>query len=237
MCNQSGIDFVRATVQEVDVLGKRVLEVGALDVNGSVRPTILELAPGHYWGVDLEDGPGVDERCDAEDLVNRFGTNSFDVVVATELIEHVKEWRAVISNLKRVLAPNGLLIVTTRSLGYPYHGAPDDFWRYEASDMREIFSDLSIEALAPDPLAPGVFVGARKPAVFSEQNLRGLALHSMVANRRVRTLSAVDLARFRMKRIRLRPIAQRSLRLARSVTPPPLRRWARRRWSSIRSAR
>src|SRR5947209_19422757 len=164
MCDPAGIDFVRRQLTEGDVAGRRVLDVGALDVNGSVRPFVESLHPASYVGVDLEAGPGVDEVCDVHALVDRFGPGSFDVVVCTEMLEHILDWRRVMSILKQVVAVGGLLIVTTRSAGFPYHGYPYDYWRYEVDDMKRIFAactDVTIEA---DPSAPGVFVRARRPA-------------------------------------------------------------------------
>lgn len=136
--------------------------------------------------MDLEEGPGVDEVVRADSLVERFGADAFDVVVSTEMLEHVREWRTVVSNLKGVVRRGGALLLTTRSKGFPYHGYPDDFWRYEDSDMRRIFADLDIQSLEADPSEPGVFMKARKPKRFREKRLRRVELYSMVHERRVR---------------------------------------------------
>ena len=237
MCNQACIDFATASLLEEDVRGRRVLEVGALDVNGSVKPSILNMNPVDYWGVDLEDGPGVDERCDAAKLVDRFGSGAFDVVISTELLEHVPDWRLVVSNMKHVLAPNGVLVITTRSLGYPYHAAPRDFWRFEVSDMEEVFADLSIDTVTTDPLMPGVFMKARKPLDFRERDLSRVALHSMVSGRRVQRVSFLDTARFRLGQFDRLSIAELPVRLAKVVTPQRVRRWARQLRPSARSGR
>ena len=153
MCNQACLAYGELHLGEGDVRDRRVIEVGARNVNGSLRGYVEGLGPARYVGVDIEAGPGVDEVCNAEDLVSRFGAESFDVVICTEMLEHVRDWRIVVSNLKRLVAPGGTLLVTTRSIGFPYHAFPWDFWRYENDDMRAIFSDLEVENVESDPTA------------------------------------------------------------------------------------
>jgi SAM-dependent methyltransferase len=194
VCNPQCIEFVRTSFANEEVAGSRVLEVGSLDVNGSPRQVLAELGAAEYVGVDIVDGPGVDVRCGVSHLVEQFGENAFDVVVSTEMLEHVQDWRAAVSNLKRVVRPGGVLVVTTRSKGFPLHAYPYDFWRYEQSDVRAIFSDFSIELLENDsPVSPGVFFKARKPAHdFAEQDLGGLRLHSVLRNRRAASVSGFE---------------------------------------------
>ena len=135
MCSPWDLGTVKHALTVSDVRDKRVLEVGSLDVNGSVRGDIMELGPAEYVGIDIRPGPGVDEICDAGDLVARFGENAFDVVVSTELLEHARDWRRVISNIKRVTKPDGVMIVSTRSYGVDFHRRPFDYWRYEKEDF------------------------------------------------------------------------------------------------------
>lgn len=167
--------------------GLRVIDVGSYDPNGGFR-ALVELHGGfsEYVGVDIREGPGIDIVCDAERIVERFGKGAFDVVIAVELLEHVREWRKAISNLKNVCKPGGIIIITTRSKGFRYHAAPYDFWRYDAEDMREIFSDCELLALEEDTEEPGVFVKARRPIVFEENDLSNYRLYSMITNRRER---------------------------------------------------
>src|SRR5688572_13157998 len=110
MCTPACIEFVRANLRREDVRGRDVIEVGALNVNGSVRALAWALGPSSYIGVDLQAGPGVGEICDATELVARFGPEAFDLLISTEVLEHVRDWRAVISQFKRVLKPGGLLL-------------------------------------------------------------------------------------------------------------------------------
>lgn len=195
--NKSGIAFAEQMLRPDLVRGKTVIEVGARDVNGSVRPYLESLHPASYLGVDIEPGPCVDEVCRVEDIAQRYG--AFDIVVSTELVEHVKDWRAAFDNMKHVLGPGGLLLVTTRSVGFKVHGYPYDFWRYQLEDMRVILADLAIVALETDSQAPGVFVLARKPTDWEPLDLSRIELYSVVKRRRVRTINSLDTVLFMVR--------------------------------------
>jgi SAM-dependent methyltransferase len=201
MCNVACLQFGRSHLTSEDVRNKKVIEVGSRDVNGSLRADIAQFGPSTYLGVDVAAGPGVDEICDITELASRYGLESFDVVISTEVLEHVRDWRAAVSNLKRILRPNGVLLVTTRSKGFPYHGYPYDFWRYEVDDIKAIFSDLAVEVLEKDPVSPGVFVRAHKPTGFSEGNLEEIDLYSIVTHGHTHQVTDIEvyLRRFRHK--------------------------------------
>lgn len=185
------LNFVDASLEHLNIAGKRVIEVGSYDFNGTVRPLVMAKQPETYIGVDILEGSGVDVVCDAAELVDRFGENAFDFVLTTEMVEHARDWRAAISHMKRVLKPGGYLILTTRSIGYMYHGYPYDFWRYQIEDMRGIFDDFEICELTQDPSSrAGVFLLARKPEDFIERDLSEIALYSILLSRRVKQLSS-----------------------------------------------
>ncbi len=213
MCNQACLAYGEHHLVGADIRDRRVIEVGARNVNGSLRGFVEALGPARYVGVDIESGPGVDEVCNAEELVTRFGSESFDVVICTEMLEHVRDWRVVVSNLKRLVAPGGVLLVTTRSIGFPYHAFPWDFWRYENDDMRAIFSDLTVENVESDPSAPGVFMTARRGPELVENNLADYELYSMVRKGRCRDLARLEELRFtsgwRVRRLASRYLPRR----------------------------
>jgi len=107
-------------------------------------------------------------------------------------------------NMKEVLKPGGYIYITTRSRGFPHHGYPYDFWRYEVGGMRKIFADFEIINLSADWEAPGVFVKARKPEDYKPIDLSSIALYSMVLGRRTKdipSLKDMPLARRLMTRL------------------------------------
>lgn len=217
MCNSACIEFIGKNLSRTEIEGKSVLEVGSLDVNGSPRAAVMELSPSRYTGVDLSEGPGVDLVCDATGITRRFGPGSFDVVISTEMIEHARDWRTVISNLKDVLKPGGLLLLTTRSIGYPYHAYPHDYWRYEEEDLRAILSDMDVMAVSRDQLVPGVFAKARKPDGYSPKDLSSFALYSIIAGERRASISGAEIAAFRLQRTLLGALS--------ALLPAPVKRF------------
>jgi len=171
MCHESCLAFGQTMLFGLDLRGKYVLDVGALNINGSLRPHVEELSPLEYVGIDIVPGPGVDREMRAENLLAEFGPDLFALVICTEMLEHVEDWRAVIHNIKDVCAPGGTIILTTRSTGFPLHEHPADFWRFEDYHMHVIFGDCEDVIVCRDTQAPGVFVRARKPHGFAGRDL------------------------------------------------------------------
>lgn len=193
MCNESCLEFIVLNTPRSEVHGKRILEVGSRDFGA--RRIIEALSPCEYIGVDIRPGPGVDRVIPAEKLVQTFGENSFDLVISTEMVEHVKDWRAAFSAMKQVCRPEGKILVTTRSRGFPYHSGPKDYWRYCFHDMRAIFGDCRIDVLAEDRKEPGVLVKVTKEVGYKEVDTSGIALFSVVAGRRIVNLEDSELRR------------------------------------------
>jgi len=220
MCHPDCIEFGKRVIALEEIAGKSVIEVGSQDYNGSLRSVVEALGPSNYMGVDIEMGPGVDQVCDATHLTSTFGGESFDVLISTEMLEHVREWRAVISNMKNLLKPGGVMVMTTRSKGYGFHGAPFDFWRYEQLDFRAIFSEFDIEVLENDPRHAGVFIKARKPIEYTETDLTDYSLYSIIKNRRTLDITDTD-----FKLLKLRLFAQSSLV---KILPRPIKRLTKR---------
>lgn len=170
MCHTSVLTWAADVFGPGLVTGKSVCEVGAYNVNGTVRPSIEAHGPASYLGVDMEAGPGVDLVADVGALPDQF-PEGFDLVVSTEMLEHVEDWRAAMASLAALVKIGGHLVITTRSPGFPYHPYPIDCWRYPVQVMRTILDRLGFYVIlcTSDPEQPGVFAVAqleeRMPAV------------------------------------------------------------------------
>jgi SAM-dependent methyltransferase len=163
----SAYEFATTALIAADVEGKRVLEAGAYNYNGTARHAIIALGPARYLGTDGQPGPGVDVVCPAELLAKQFGEGTADIVITTEMLEHAEDWRGAMTGITTVLAPAGLLLLTTRGPGFPYHPHPGDHWRFTVDQMGRIATWCGLEVIRlepdPDPASPGVFLLARKP--------------------------------------------------------------------------
>ena len=76
-------EWVGKTVAEHELGALATLEVGSGIVNGTVR----DYFSGPYVGVDIGAGSGVDRVEDCTNLSD--GDNTWDVVISTEMLEHV----------------------------------------------------------------------------------------------------------------------------------------------------
>lgn len=118
----------------------KVLDVGSLDVNGSIKP----LFDGcKYVGTDMREGPNVDVIVNAHELTTRFEKESFDLVVCLDTLEHDDRFWLTRDQLLEVLKPGGYLILGVPGRRCPEHDHPGDFWRF----MPQSFPNFFFEGL------------------------------------------------------------------------------------------
>ena len=149
-----------------------VLEIGSLDINGSVRSLFHN--PLNYIGLDLGPGPGVDVICPA----HLFKSNEcFTVIISTEALEHDQHWAKTLAAASSMLCPGGLMLFTCAAPGRGEHGtarsspadAPftNDYYRnLSETDVRstwpvdDIFSSYEFNTLSTDLRFWGIKKGA-----------------------------------------------------------------------------
>lgn len=104
----------------------RVIDIGSLDVNGSLRD---ECPPDfEYVGLDLVPGSGVDLVLD-DPYTLPFADASVDVAVSSQCFEHAEMFWLSFLEVMRVLKPHGLLFLEVPSQGF-VHRFSLDCWRF-----------------------------------------------------------------------------------------------------------
>lgn len=106
--------------------GCRVVEVGSLYVNDSIRSVIEAKGCGEYVGVDIVLGGGVDIVGDACELSSLVGEESAGLVISIDTLEHILDWRRAVSEMKRTCAPRGMILVTAAPVGFRRHDYPTE---------------------------------------------------------------------------------------------------------------
>jgi SAM-dependent methyltransferase len=105
---------------------RRILDIGSLDINGSLRQHCPPAA--EYVGIDCTAGPGVDLVLE-DPYQYPFPAGHFDLIVSTSCFEHDPMFWLTFVEASRVLSPDGFLYLNAPSNGW-YHAHPWDNWRF-----------------------------------------------------------------------------------------------------------
>jgi SAM-dependent methyltransferase len=134
--------FVKETMPDF-FIGKKVLDVGAGDINGNNR-FLFENC--EYHGNDVLEAPNVTIVSKTKDLP--FEDNSFDTIVSTECFEHDPEYVKSLLKIYNILKPGGLFFFSCASSGRPEHGTrrttPNDSYGTigKLDDMSDYYKNL-----------------------------------------------------------------------------------------------
>jgi ubiquinone/menaquinone biosynthesis C-methylase UbiE len=74
----------------------------------------------------------------------KLDDNSFDTIICTQVFEHIPDPFAAIKEIKRILKPGGVAIVTA-PFSYPYHLDPKDYFRYTEQGLSSLFRNNDFE--------------------------------------------------------------------------------------------
>lgn len=120
---------------------QKVLNIGS---GGQIYQVIKQVC-GSVIQVDIDPDRKPDVVADVCSM-EMFEDSSIDAVFMMEVLEHVKEPKAALLEIQRVLKPGGKLIMSTPFI-FPIHDAPYDFYRftrYGLDYMLKDYKDVNI---------------------------------------------------------------------------------------------
>jgi SAM-dependent methyltransferase len=137
---------LRQMARAIDAAAHRLVRTGmqALDLGCGAMPYApLFVARGaRYRGADLEDAEvliGVDGRVPLADA-------SIDLLLSFQVLEHVRDIDAYLGEARRLLSPDGRLILSTHGT-WLYHPHPEDHRRWTAEGLRHDIEASGFEML------------------------------------------------------------------------------------------
>ncbi len=111
-----------------------------LDVGCGEKPYAPVFAPyaSEHVGVDPVENPHAELRGPVEALPVEDG--SYDVVLCSQVLEHVEDPAQAARELSRALRSGGWLLLTTHGTYY-YHPLPADHWRWTHTGLEKVLRD------------------------------------------------------------------------------------------------
>lgn len=137
-----------------------IYEFGSFQVAGQEDIADLRtLFPGkRYVGSDMREGPGVDVILDLHSL--DLPDDSVGTALMIDTMEHVEYPHKAIDEVNRVLAPGGILIMTS-VMRFPIHDHPYDYWRFTPEAFSSLLKPFAFSFAdhAGEPEFPHTVVG------------------------------------------------------------------------------
>lgn len=162
-----------------------IFEFGSLQVVGQegfadLRPIF---AGREYVGCDMRAGPGVDRLLDLHHLDLPDG--SVGTALLMDTLEHVEFPRQALSEVHRVLKPDGILVLSS-VMAFPIHDHPHDYWRYTPEGFNSLLKPFSsaLVSHAGDETFPHTVVGIGAKRALTPEELAAIAATLVTWRRR-----------------------------------------------------
>jgi SAM-dependent methyltransferase len=96
-----------------------------------------------YIGADLQGNPLARVELRPDGTVPQ-PDSSVDLVLSTQVLEHVVDPALYLSECYRLLRPGGALALSTHGIMY-YHPDPEDYWRWTSAGLTKLVEDAGLE--------------------------------------------------------------------------------------------
>ncbi len=101
--------------------------------------------------------------------------SSFDTILSTSVLEHLKHPYEAICEMHRILKPGGHIILTC-PLFWHLHEEPNDFFRFTKHGLRFMFAEAGLDILILQPLSGFVVTFTQELLYFLNQFKRNRVL-------------------------------------------------------------
>ncbi len=96
-----------------------------------------------YRSADLAGNPRADVEIRPDGTLP-LGDETVDLVLSTQVLEHVDDPVRYLSECTRVLRPGGSLVLTTHGIMY-IHRDPQDYWRWTCDGLEKVVREAGLE--------------------------------------------------------------------------------------------
>jgi SAM-dependent methyltransferase len=96
-----------------------------------------------YIGIDLAENPRAAIHITPLGKID-LADRQMDVILSTQVLEHVEDPMFYLSEAHRILKPGGLLILSTHGY-WMFHPDPTDYWRWTSTGLRKIITQSGFE--------------------------------------------------------------------------------------------
>jgi SAM-dependent methyltransferase len=136
-------ELISGWLKRVEGDALRVLEVGGR--YQPYRPLVQQRAR-QYVAMDILQSPLVDVVGNGESLP--FRSRTFDLVIATQVLEYFPEPKKPLQEIHSVLKPGGFVIASVAAI-CP-RAVSEEHWRFLPAGLRYIFSDFAEVEIVPE---------------------------------------------------------------------------------------
>ncbi len=128
--------FIRESAEKFDSAGKMMLDIAPQDWLGAAQ----------FFSQSTIETLDIDPKATATYIADLTEDNSakiqpgrFDIVLCTEVLEHVLQPFDAVKEIHRILKPGGVALITT-PYNFRIHGPLPDCWRFTEHGLRALFS-------------------------------------------------------------------------------------------------
>ena len=121
--------------------------------------SLIEPFVDSYRGADLPGNQLAELEINEHGRIEAVEDSSVDVVLSSQVLEHVTSPTVYLDEARRILRGNGLLILSTHGV-WRYHPDPTDYWRWTSAGLTKVITDAGFEITCfrgvMGPLATGL---------------------------------------------------------------------------------